>query len=196
MNKSENITELAQALAKAQAEMPHVPMNAVNPFLKNKFADLGAVITTIKPIIAKHGLSYSQLPVSDGNRVGITTVVMHASGQWIESTVMLELADEKGKSAAQVAGSVITYLRRYSLSSAFGLYADEDTDGNPAAKQAVKAPTKQTVRDRYSELLKEAVELGAVKESDWELNDKMTDAEITELGKQLRDVVNKAKAGK
>ncbi len=196
MNKSENITELAQALAKTQAEMPHVPMNAVNPFLKNKFADLGAVITTIKPIIARHGLSYSQLPVSDGNRVGITTVVMHASGQWIESTVMLELADEKGKSAAQVAGSVITYLRRYSLSSAFGLYADEDTDGNPAAKQAVKASAKQTVRDRYSELLKEAVELGAVKESDWGLNDKMTDAEITELGKQLRAIVEKAKVGK
>jgi hypothetical protein len=35
-----------------------------------------------------------------------------------------------------VAGSVITYLRRYALSAVFGVYADEDTDGAQAARQA------------------------------------------------------------
>jgi hypothetical protein len=131
MNKSASITKLADALSKAQAEMPVVKMNAVNPFLKNKFADLGAVIDASRPTLAKFGLSLSQLPTSDGEKIGITNILMHTSGEWIEDTVLLSVADEKGKSAAQVAGSVITYLRRYSWASMLGLYADEDTDGHP-----------------------------------------------------------------
>ena len=47
MNKSESITKLAQALAKAQGEMPIVPMDAVNPFLKNKYASLGSIIKAV-----------------------------------------------------------------------------------------------------------------------------------------------------
>ena len=143
MKHSDTLKELAGAMAKAQAEMPSVTMNAVNPFLKNKFADLGAVISTIRPVLASHGLSYSQLPYSEDGRVGVTTIIMHESGEWIEETAALELSDEKGKSAAQVAGSIITYLRRYSLSAAFGLYADEDSDGSHTEQKKVQ-PAKVT----------------------------------------------------
>lgn len=130
MNKSSTIKELAFALSKAQAEMPPAEMNAINPFLKNKYADLGSVIKTAKPILAKYGLSVSQLPVSNGEMIGVTTILMHDSGEWIESTLTLSIGEEKGKSSAQVAGSIISYLRRYSLSSILGMYSDEDTDGN------------------------------------------------------------------
>jgi hypothetical protein len=141
-NKSESIKELATALSKAQGEMPAVQFNAVNPFLKNKYADLGAIIATSKPILAKHGLSVSQMSGGDGDTVSVTTVLMHQSGEWMESTMSLKIGDEKGKSTAQVAGSIITYLRRYSLASILGMYADEDGDGNdpqpqkPAPKKA------------------------------------------------------------
>lgn len=130
MNKSESIAKLADALAKAQGEFGAVPFNAVNPFLKNRYADLGAVIETAKPILAKHGLSVSQLMTSSEDRIGVTTILMHASGEWLEATASLPLGDEKGKSLAQVAGSVVTYLRRYALASVLGMYADEDQDGN------------------------------------------------------------------
>lgn len=173
MNKSASITKLAEALAKAQAEMPVVKMNATNPFLKNKFADLGAVIDASRPTLAKHGLSLSQFPTSDGDKIGVTNVLMHSSGEWLEDTVYLSLSDEKGKSAAQVAGSVITYLRRYSWAAMLGLYADEDTDGHtgntngkkPEVKQEVtvtgkpemtEQEKKQAVMDKYSELVKRA----------------------------------------
>ena len=138
MNKSETTKELALALSKAQAEMPPAELNAVNPFLKNKYADLGSIIKTSKPIIAKHGLSISQFPTSNGDKIGVTTILMHSSGEWIESTMMLPVGEEKGKSSAQVAGSIISYLRRYALSSVLGMYADEDIDGNG------QKPVKQT----------------------------------------------------
>lgn len=132
--KSEKLDLLATALSKAQAEMPAVPMKAVNPFLKNKYADLANIIKVASPVLAKHGLSISQQPVSVDGQIGVTTTLLHTSGQWIEDTISLPLGDEKGKSLAQVAGSIITYLRRYSYGAIVGLATDEDTDGNKPDK--------------------------------------------------------------
>jgi len=157
MNKSESIKNLAEALSKAQTEMPTVKFNAKNPFLKNRYADLGAIISTSKPILAKHGLSVSQLTGNNGDCVGVETVLMHESGEWLESSMYLPVGVEKGKSQAQVAGSIITYLRRYSLSAILGMYSDEDGDGNqPAPQQQAKpAPKKQSVivaNDRFNKI--------------------------------------------
>lgn len=156
--QSESVKALAAALAAAQAEMPSVPMNSVNPFLKNKFADLGAVIQSSRPVLAKHGLSLTQFPVSDGDRVGVTTTLMHSSGEWMSQSVSLPLSEEKGKSAAQVAGSIVTYLRRYSWSSVLGLYADEDTDGHqperkPAEKKEPEAKHEMTEGEKKQAVL-------------------------------------------
>ena len=65
MNKSESIKNLAAALARAQSEMPVAVFDATNPFLKSKYASLGAVIQASRPILAKHKLSLVQFPVSD-----------------------------------------------------------------------------------------------------------------------------------
>ena len=67
MTKSESITHLATALAKAQAEMPVAVFDATNPFLKSKYATLGAVIQASRPILAKHKLSLVQFPISGPN---------------------------------------------------------------------------------------------------------------------------------
>jgi len=130
MKKSEQIAKLAGALSKAQAEMPAVKQNATNPFLKNKYADLGAVIETSRPVLARHGLAIAQSPVSDGDKIGVTTILTHESGEWMEDTIFINVTDGKGLSSAQNAGVVISYLRRYSWASMLGLYADEDTDGH------------------------------------------------------------------
>jgi hypothetical protein len=65
MTRSESLTHLATALAKAQAEMPVAVFDATDPFLKSKYASLGAVIQASRPILAKHKLSLVQFPVSD-----------------------------------------------------------------------------------------------------------------------------------
>jgi hypothetical protein len=145
---SATIGELATALGKAQAELKPAPMDSVNKFLGNRYADLGAIIETAKPVMLKNGLAISQLVGSDGDRVSVTTVLMHTSGEWLKDTVSITVDYEKVKSAAQTAGSLITYLRRYSLSAIMGIYADEDADGGtetqpetkPAARPAPSAP--------------------------------------------------------
>jgi len=138
MNKSNTISKLAKALAEAQAEMPSVKMNATNPFLKTKYADLGAVIETSKPILAKNGLSVSQFPTSQEGRIGVTSILMHESGEFVEDTITLVPDSGKGLSANQSAGVTISYLRRYAWAAILGLYADEDVDGD-----ALHADTKE-----------------------------------------------------
>jgi hypothetical protein len=153
MNKSETTKELALALSKAQAEMPPAELNKVNPFLKNKYADLGSIIKASKPVLAKHGLSIAQMPTSNGDKIGITTILMHSSGEWIESTMMLPIGEAKGVSTAQAAGAIISYLRRYSLASALGMYAEEDVDGNgptPKKRAPAKKKTNGSGKDKMS----------------------------------------------
>jgi hypothetical protein len=148
MNKSDSIKELATALAKAQGAMAPAKMEASNPFLKNKYADLGSVIQAAKGPLSANGLSFSQHPSLSDGVLTVTTLLMHQSGEWIESALALEVTKGNGVSMAQSMGAVVTYLRRYSLASILGMYADEDTDGNdkdtskskPAAQPAQPKP--------------------------------------------------------
>lgn len=143
MNKSSTIGSLAQALSKAQAEIKPAAFNAVNPFLKNRYADLGSIIEAARPVMTKYGLSFTQLVGGGNDAVEVETVLMHESGEFISTVMSLPLTEERGKSAAQAAGSVITYLRRYSLAAIIGIYADEDTDGNATPAQAMKVDPRQ-----------------------------------------------------
>jgi hypothetical protein len=144
MQKSESIGALASALAKAQGEFGPVPFNTTNRFLGNRYADLGAVIQTAKPIIAANGLSVAQATEdSMDDYIGVNTILMHSSGEWISAYVSLPLGEEKGKSRAQVAGSIVSYLRRYAYASILGLYAEEETDGNDKPED-----TKANARER------------------------------------------------
>ena len=145
-NQSNEIGELAAALAKAQGELRPATMNAVNPFLKSRYADLGAVIEAAKLVLPKHGLAVSQLVSDNGDKLAVTTILMHSSGQWLKDTASLSLGEERGKSAAQVAGSIITYLRRYSYAAIVGIYADEDTDGDAKAQPAPVQPKPQAAQ--------------------------------------------------
>jgi len=124
MNKSEHITELAFALSKAQAEMGGAVKGSKNPFFGSIYADLTSVIRAIKEPFANHGLSFLQFPiVSDGGKgMGVETILMHESGQWISSEYMLPMV----KLDPQGAGSAITYARRYSLQAMAGLPTVDD----------------------------------------------------------------------
>lgn len=136
MRTSDAIDALAAALAAAQGEIRPALKDANNPAFNSKYADLSAVFDAVRPALTKHGLSVFQLPEhSDDALLHLTTRVMHKSGQWIEGTASIPV----GKVNAHGYGSAITYLRRYCLSAALGVVADEDDDGNKAAEAVTPA---------------------------------------------------------
>lgn len=136
MNRSESINELAKALSSFQKEVKQPPKNGKNPHFKSAYVTLDDTIKAINETAPNHGLSYIQTPVTDENGVGVITTVLHTSGQYIEFPSLILPMDKK---TAQGAGSAITYARRYSISSIFGLVSEEDDDAN-AAEPNVKQP--------------------------------------------------------
>ena len=141
MNQSEQINELAGALAKAQGQMKGALKDAANPFFKSKYADLASVTDAIREAFAANGLSYIQRLNSEKEKeVGCETIIMHSSGQWFGNGFLFVPVS---KFDAQGFGSAITYIRRYSLSAATGV-APEDDDGNAASNAKPKAVSTAT----------------------------------------------------
>lgn len=125
MKSSESINELASALCNAQGQMGGAVKDSANPFFKSSYADLTSVIKAIKQPFADNGLSYTQFPVSNENGVGVSTRLMHVSGQWLEMEYTLPTV----KKDPQASGSAITYARRYALQSIAGIpTADDDAE--------------------------------------------------------------------
>lgn len=135
--QSEQINELATALAKAQAEMKPAAFDKVNPHYKNKYASLQSFITAIKEPLNKYGLSFVQSTGLHDKGTVLITKLMHSSGQWINGE-MLVTQDKPG---IQAFGCQLTYCKRYALSSMLGISADEDDDGELDRKET--PPQKQ-----------------------------------------------------
>lgn len=129
MQKSESIKEIATALSRFQAEVTNPKNTADNPFFKSKYAPLNDVLNLVRPLLTKNGLSILQSPSGDGEKIIVTTMLMHSSGEWIELDPLVLRAD---KVTAQSAGSAITYARRYAVSAILGISSEDDDDGNYA----------------------------------------------------------------
>jgi len=152
MNTSENIDKITKALADFQANVDH-PQKDTEGY-GYMYAPLENVINTVKPTLEKQGLAVTQSTVSEGEKVGVKTVLWHESGQYIEfDQLTLPRDDGQQRSGAQAAGSSITYARRYALSAALGIASEEDTDAAPQKKQnnTDKKP-KNEKDDDYSDL--------------------------------------------
>ena len=134
MRTSDTIAEMAAALVKAQKDIKHPHKNASNPHLRNKFADLQSVIEATRPVLAKHGIALLQMAVSKDGHVGVCTRLQHSSGEYIEDSLCLPVAERKGLNQEQAAGCILTYLRRYAWQTACGVTAEPDDDGNEAKR--------------------------------------------------------------
>lgn len=99
-----------------------------------KYADLGSVLEEVRPLLAYNKLAISQLCSNTSyeydciedtppqtEHVCVETVLMHESGQWISSKLIMPVTPMKGMTQAQAMGSVISYARRYMLASILGL---------------------------------------------------------------------------
>jgi hypothetical protein len=125
---------LFKALAAFQQEVPVIHKDTQG--YGYSYADLPTIFEKVNPLLKKHGLGFTQLL----NGQSIKTIVFHSeSGETLESiTDIPQNVQLKGMNDFQVLGSAITYLRRYSLSSALGLVTDKDTDAGGTQEKPKK----------------------------------------------------------
>lgn len=136
---TDSVKNIAFALAQFQGETINPPKRKTAEVpMKNggrftyKYADLADVVETIRPALSKYGLAFIQNQVeSPKGTVAVYTQLLHKSG---ESMIFDPVTVPLDKPTAQGIGAALTYARRYSLCTALGIAADEDTDGQTEGK--------------------------------------------------------------
>ena len=140
--QSEQISELAKALCKVQAEVSGAKKGSSNPFFKSKYADLASIIEASKEALAKNGLAISQwFSKSSDTTCRVCTTLMHESGQFITSHLDIPLV----KKDPQAMGSAITYGRRYSLAAILNM-AQIDDDAESSLARGITNQQRQGAR--------------------------------------------------
>lgn len=134
---TDNISDLSAALVAASAELSGVskgreasiPTKSGGSYAY-RYAALEDVLDTVRPVLAKHGLTITQTASNRSEEfLTISTSILHRSGQYI---VFEPLALPNGRTAQEI-GSAITYGRRYHLLACLNLAASDDDDGATAA---------------------------------------------------------------
>ena len=154
MSHSEQISEIAAALAKAQGQIKN-PKRDKTANIKTKtgasysysYVDLATVWEAIRKPLADNGLGVTQTEervlVGDANGTDtfLRTLLVHSSGQWIDSYHPLP---DPTKIEPREWASFHTYARRYALSALVGIAPDEDDDADAAQKVEVapRAPER------------------------------------------------------
>lgn len=128
MQTSDQINELAAALAKAQGEITGALKESANPFFKSKYADLASCWDACRAPLSTNGLSVVQGTQVDGGSLYLITRLLHSSGQWVSSQTPVTPKDD----TPQGMGSALTYSRRYALTAMVGV-SQVDDDGNSAS---------------------------------------------------------------
>ena len=136
MEQSESINELSASLAKAQLEIKNPAKNATNPFLKNRYADLGSCLNAIRAVAAVNGLAFVQSVEMLGDSVSVSSQISHSSGQWIRQTAKT-IVQNGGKNLMQDVGSMSTYLKRYQAQSMWAISGDDDTDAQEITTKGI-----------------------------------------------------------
>lgn len=146
-NTPEQQTALNTAIVNALFETQDIVADSTNPFHKNSYASLSKHLEVLKPIFKKHGLGILQFPIGNEGSVGVRTIIIHQSGASVEADALIPADKEM---SGQDAGSIYSYLRRYSLASVAGVATEDcDAETNRLAKSGSKpayAPAKPVAR--------------------------------------------------
>jgi hypothetical protein len=154
---SESVAALASALAKAQAQLvnPEKSLTALirsgrpgEPERSFRYAPLSSGLDIVRKTLGQHEIATLQTTAIDKETgvVQLTTMLAHASGEWIASDwPVCPIAETDNPHRM---GAALTYARRYSLFALVGIAGEDDLDAPhlctaPATRPA-SAPTNST----------------------------------------------------
>jgi hypothetical protein len=134
---SETIGTIAAALAKAQAELVNPEKSLVATIRSDgrrgpeqifRYAPLSSGLDIVRKALSQHEIATVQTTSIDqaAGIVRLSTVLAHASGEWIASDwPVCPLAETQ---RPQRMGAALTYARRYSLFTLVGIAGEDDLD--------------------------------------------------------------------
>lgn len=162
---SPSIGAIAAALAKAQGELSNPEKSLIatiqSPFPREadrtfRYASLASGLDIVRKNLSQHEIATVQTTAIDqaSGQIRLTTLLAHASGEWISSDWPVCPVSETA--APHRMGAALTYARRYALFALVGIAGEDDLDApdplpvpSPALKADVRAirPTGQGARN-------------------------------------------------
>src|SRR5437868_1280030 len=134
---SETVAALASALAKAQAELIN-PVKSLAATMRSgragegersfRYAPLSSGLDIVRKTLGQHEIATVQTTAVDqaSGIVSLTTMLAHASGEWIASDwPVCPIAETANP---QRMGAALTYARRYALFTLVGIAGEDDLD--------------------------------------------------------------------
>ena len=156
---SESISKIATALVEAHKGFKTVAQSGRNPHLKSSYSTIADYLNAVQQPLLNNGIVISQSVSKTEVGIAVKTILIHTSGEYLESEACV-LPVEKPN--AQAVGSAISYARRYSLAAFLGVAAGtEDDDGAAASKTATPAkpsPAEAAKAARAASLTKQSAE--------------------------------------
>ena len=151
---SETIGAIATALAKAQGELsnPEKSLTATirSPFpgegdVTFRYASLASGLDIVRKNLGQHEIATIQTTRIDEatGQIRLTTLLVHASGEWISSDWPVCASGETA--APHRMGAALTYARRYALFTLVGIAGEDDLDA-PDLEARPKAATDRPKR--------------------------------------------------
>src|ERR1700746_1928707 len=132
---SESIAKLAAALAKAQGELIN-PEKSLTATIKTegraeqtfRYAPFSRGLQIVRKTLGQHEIAVVQTTSTDpaAGMINLTTMLAHASGEWIASEWPVCALPET--SAPHRLGAALTYARRYALFTLVGIAGEDDMD--------------------------------------------------------------------
>ena len=134
---SPSIASLAAALAKAQAELVNPEKSLVATIRADgprgaeqtfRYAPLSSGLDIVRKTLGQHEIATVQTTAIDQTAgiVNLTTVLAHASGEWIASDWPVCAISETATPHRM--GAALTYARRYALFTLVGIAGEDDLD--------------------------------------------------------------------
>jgi hypothetical protein len=134
---SEAIGTIAAALAKAQAELINPEKSLVGTIRSEvpgatersfRYAPLSSGLDIVRKTLSQHEIATVQTTSIDeaAGLVRLSTVLAHASGEWIASDWPVCAISETA--APHRMGAALTYARRYALFTLVGIAGEDDLD--------------------------------------------------------------------
>ena len=134
---SEFIASLAGALAKAQIELANPEKSLVGSIEANhpnaperlfRYASLASGLDIVRKTLGQHEIATVQTTAIDqaSGIVNLTTVLAHASGEWIASD--WPVCPISATATPHRMGAALTYARRYALFTLVGIAGEDDLD--------------------------------------------------------------------
>lgn len=147
--RSEQINELAGALAKAQMNYGTASRSKENTYTHSKYAELQDLMEATQKPLAAEGLTVVHFPIEDleKKKAGAVTLLVHSSGQFLQNELLLPATGKAQGGAekldAQTIGAAVTYAKRINYQGLAGIVGESEDDGNEIADKS--ADTAQSV---------------------------------------------------